>query len=344
MIMKEKFSDAVLRRVVPLETPYAEPAVDHIGSRHQRVLGIYDTYNFRNCVIWPYLSVAKKIVIVSETVMVPNRTELVYPLLYKYPTRRASRRKVVAIGDNWNNYFHRYVDQIPKLYNLKHWTKTGEDVVLLLSMRYTDQDIELIRRMIPPGVLIERVHPYVRYECSEYIHLPRLSTRSERLGKNVTSLGHLPEEYVHYFRDLVLGDRVGKRVPGRKIYISRRNAGRRRILNDAELESMLTARGFEMVTLGSQSIYEQARIFAEADVIVAQHGAALTNLLYASPGAKVVEIFPFPGHDEIHYRKICPVLGLDYHRAEQIPEGRGGRNADGRLDLATFEQLIASLG
>ena len=344
--MNLKFlSDAVVQRVVPLEPPYAEPAADHIGSRHKRVMGIYDTYTFRNCVVWPYFSAAKKLALVSETVMVPNRTELVYPRLFKYPVKPAPRRRVVCIGDMWHNYYHRYVDHIPKLYSLQHWVEgDGADVALLVSMRYTDHDLALLRRMVPPGVLIEKVSPYVRYECQEYIHLPRLSTRPERLNKNSSSLGGLPAEYVHYFRDVVLGEHVGKRVPGRKIYISRRNAGRRRILNDAEMEALLVRRGFEMVTLGPQPIEEQARLFAEADVIVAQHGAALTNLLYASPGAKVVEIFSFKGHDEVHFRTICPVLGLDYRRAELIPEGDGGRNSDGRMDLSAFKALLDDMG
>jgi capsular polysaccharide biosynthesis protein len=342
----KSFSDALVRRVMPLEAPYAEPVADHIGTKHKRVMGIYDTYQIPRCVVWPHYSVAKKLALVSETLMVPNRTEFVYPHLFKYPVKRAPRRRVVCIGDMWHNYYHRYVDHIPKLYNLKHWIgkEEGADVALLVSMRYTEHDLNLLRRMVPEGVLIEQVSPYVRYQCQAYIHLPRLSARADRLGKNSSALGYLPAEYVHYFRDLVLGDRVGKRVPGRKIYVSRRNAARRRILNDAGLEAMLAKRGFDLVTLGPQPIEEQARLFAEADVIVAQHGAALTNLLYASPGAKVVEIFSYAGHDEVHYRTICPMLDLEYRRADLTPDGEGNRNSDGTLDLDAFGRMLDELG
>lgn len=37
---------------------------------------------------------------------------------------------------------------------------------------------------------------------------------------------------------------------------------------------------------------EQIALFSSADMVVAQHGAALSNLIWAKPGAKVVEIMP----------------------------------------------------
>jgi capsular polysaccharide biosynthesis protein len=39
------------------------------------------------------------------------------------------------------------------------------------------------------------------------------------------------------------------------------------------------------------SVADQVKAFAEAEIVVATHGAALANLAFTSPGARVIEIF-----------------------------------------------------
>ena len=46
--------------------------------------------------------------------------------------------------------------------------------------------------------------------------------------------------------------------------------------------------------MDGMSVSEQAQLFANAEAVVGVHGAALTNLVFAAPGTRVVEIFP-PG-------------------------------------------------
>jgi len=50
------------------------------------------------------------------------------------------------------------------------------------------------------------------------------------------------------------------------------------------------SRGFVTVSMDDRPIDEQAALFAGADVIVAEHGAALANLAFARPGTRVVEL------------------------------------------------------
>ncbi len=84
----------------------------------------------------------------------------------------------------------------------------------------------------------------------------------------------------------------GSNAGGRRLYISRGDAPGRHILNEAELVAALAARGFEPVLLGAMTVPEQAALFASAAWIVAPHGAGLSNLVFASPGTTVLELFP----------------------------------------------------
>ena len=78
---------------------------------------------------------------------------------------------------------------------------------------------------------------------------------------------------------------------GRKLFVIRGEGDRRQCLNRAELGQVLEREGFETVNPGMLSIPDQMQLFAESKCIVAEHGAALTNLLFTPPDCRVVEVF-----------------------------------------------------
>ncbi|ALC92529.1 hypothetical protein AM500_24275 [Bacillus sp. FJAT-18017] len=75
-----------------------------------------------------------------------------------------------------------------------------------------------------------------------------------------------------------------------RLYISRK--WYRRILNEDELMDVLKDYGFVKMELEKVSVAEQVRLFSAAEVIIAPHGAGLTNLTFCQLDTKVVEIFP----------------------------------------------------
>ncbi len=77
----------------------------------------------------------------------------------------------------------------------------------------------------------------------------------------------------------------------RRIYISRSDATRRRVVNEDEVRGVLEKRGFEAVTLTGMAVADQMRLFREASVVAGPHGAGFANVAFAEPGASVVEFF-----------------------------------------------------
>jgi capsular polysaccharide biosynthesis protein len=101
--------------------------------------------------------------------------------------------------------------------------------------------------------------------------------------------------------------------PRRRIYVTRGpSANNRSIVNEAHLLELLDARGFEPVDPGALSVAEQIRAFATAEVIVAPHGAALANIIFASAGATLVELFPSGSLLPDYWRLASSVPGLGY--------------------------------
>lgn len=54
---------------------------------------------------------------------------------------------------------------------------------------------------------------------------------------------------------------------------------------------MLQQYGFQTCVLEKMTIREQIKLFARAKAVVASHGAGLTNLMFAQPETRILEIF-----------------------------------------------------
>jgi hypothetical protein len=97
-----------------------------------------------------------------------------------------------------------------------------------------------------------------------------------------------------------------------RLYVTRGDKpNTRRLVGEDELWPLLERRGFARLDPGTVSVQEQIDHFAAAEVIVAPHGAALSNLVFASPGVHVLELFA-PNYVNPCYWAI----------AENIPDAR----------------------
>lgn len=97
----------------------------------------------------------------------------------------------------------------------------------------------------------------------------------------------------------------------RRVFISRGNASRRRLLNEDAVTALLAPAGFEIVRMEELSFDAQVRLMQETAVLVAPHGAGLTNMLFCAPGTHVVECadlgFPNP-----NFYALASALGHRY--------------------------------
>lgn len=95
------------------------------------------------------------------------------------------------------------------------------------------------------------------------------------------------------------------------IYISRADSNSRVMLNESELIQGLEKQGFKSISLSSLSLDDQIRVFRNAKIIVAPHGAGMANIAFCNKDCKVYELTP------IHYINPCFVslaqlAGLEY--------------------------------
>jgi capsular polysaccharide biosynthesis protein len=101
-----------------------------------------------------------------------------------------------------------------------------------------------------------------------------------------------PESYA-FVRDLYVDALNNNLARPRRIFVDRGTTPKNRYLrNNDEVVAMLNRRySVTRVIMENLSIADQAEIFQNADVVIAPHGAALTNLVFCRPGTKIFELF-----------------------------------------------------
>jgi capsular polysaccharide biosynthesis protein len=196
-----------------------------------------------------------------------------------------------------DNYYHFLTDVLPRLELLR---RAGIEPDRYLVNRSTGFQRELLTgvRMAEERTIQSSLSPHIRADELVVPSLPDSHLRS-------------PPWIATWLRDTFLPG--GLAAPHRRIYLGRGNRKHtRRVENEPEVLAALEPFGFESVDPGRLSVAEQIRLFAEAELVVGVHGAALTNLVFCSPGAAVIELFP-PDYVNVCYWNLASsVEGIRY--------------------------------
>lgn len=117
---------------------------------------------------------------------------------------------------------------------------------------------------------------------------------------------------ISYLRRLYLAaEPRNSRRALRHIYIDRRGSLARGLSNEDEIVDVLVERGFACVRLERLAMSEQARLFQDAEIVIAPHGAGLANMVFAAPGLRVIELIP-DGVMNWCYRHLAAASGHEY--------------------------------
>ena len=103
---------------------------------------------------------------------------------------------------------------------------------------------------------------------------------------------------------------------GKLMLLQIRRVNKRRVLNEEELYQEMANRFADQVFIESkvlerESAVQQVRRFAALDVLVAAHGAGLTNTIFMLPNSYLIELMP-PYWDLACYRRMAENANLGY--------------------------------
>ena len=127
--------------------------------------------------------------------------------------------------------------------------------------------------------------------------------------------------------------KVGNQLERSPVYISRAKATQRRVVNEAELVTLLERHGFTVVHAEDLSFVQQCQLFGWSGMLLGVHGAGLTNMVWAPRGCRILELAG-------EYRNPCYgyLAGALEHQYELVPCEQ--QKQDLIVDLADLERRL----
>jgi capsular polysaccharide biosynthesis protein len=231
------------------------------------------------------------------------------------------------------NYYHWTHDVLLSLFGLiPHLPATTRFIVPPVLRPFQMESLAMLG--ITPGQLVRFEHRATERSDSSW-RLDRLFFSPGPIGASASAsaLAWLRAVALEYAG-------AADRRPHRRLYISRRRAHYRRIVNETEVVAYLLDRGFEVHELEDYGYREQISLFADARVVVGPHGAAHTNMLYAQPGMVLVDILGSLVNKCFH--NMALTLGHEYWYlfGEDIPGGKAYTD-DIRLPLEKLDSTVS---
>ena len=240
------------------------------------------------------------------------------------------------------NYCRWWLDSVAKLF------VCGRSTVLRDNLRGSNLDV----------VLPELGTQFQRQVVDLFSWQPFVVDHSNRLlqGRTVNSpgltfgggqrIGGMVREMAAFLDALIIPQehRIRDRT-GELLYVSRNESSMRRILNEDDLLPGLRDMGFKIILPGTLSLTEQIEAFRNARVVLAPHGAGLTNILFCRPNTALIEIFPEDGVHGSAFLRIASQLNFNYYYAvgekvENRQSMKNPNNADLILDQISFFSFL----
>lgn len=277
-------------------------------------------------------------------------TEWKWRTIYKGTPDQSFPENVINCYHRYSyQYFHWFIDVMPRVWLARRSGFMPRDALWFLgplSQPFQRPSLELL------GIRADRI---CEVPSTATVAFPRCINAAFAFNESVGTLrpAFTSGQYYagwsdDYFTELRTAAytvlKLSNQPASKKIFIDRRNSTHRKMLNQNHVLSEVQNAGFEMVDPSAMEFADQVRCFSQARIILATHGAGLTNAIWSPPGAIVAELMPI-GLNDVGYRFLAPMCG---HRhvvmfCEALPHDLGVAYADIEVDLEGFNCLMRTL-
>lgn len=207
-----------------------------------------------------------------------------------------------------SNYGHWLVDDLPRLKAIDALAQVDPRPVRVLIHSHgsaiDDIRIQSIRMMLGEAVHIDLLTPDTPYHFDELFYATPVSQHP--VQKSPIAIDHAAREIV----SRALAERPAP--DGQTLlFVTRSSRYGRTLANEEAIRNLVERYGFTTVNPEGMSFAEQVRLFAGAQVVIGQMGAAMTNTLFCRPTTTLIYLAP-SGWIEPFYWDLSVVRGQYY--------------------------------
>jgi|TARA_B110000114_G_C15071367_1_gene389766 capsular polysaccharide biosynthesis protein len=235
-------------------------------------------------------------------------------------------------GASGNNYFHFLFDIIPKLILCEKYISLQD-----VNFFYLPGELNWQKKILSAfGIPEKKIINSQKYRHIKSDIILGLDHPWYTKGFVHDEFENSPEWIIESLRVKFL--KYSKKFDcSEKIFLDRSDSkfNHCKIINNSEIITYLSKKGFKTYQLSKLDFFEQIYLFNNAKIIIGAHGAGFSNIVFSNPGTKILEIIP-KTHPRIIYKKISNTLNLSYSKIISEPVSKHERNL-GDLKIQTEE-------
>ncbi len=220
-------------------------------------------------------------------------------------TRLDPDKKYLLVYTPWFGYFSWITESLPRIRSVQH---RHSDMVLILPEGYAQRPFVLesltMFSDLTYEVIKDGVHMFV-----QSLVMPELKPFTYVFNKN--SVNDFRDYVTSYVSKLRLNIESFSRI-----YVSRKNAKNRKIVNNDEVENIFRSSGFSIVLFEEYSFFEQVYLMMNCTILAGAHGAGFANISFMPVGSKLFELikeYSSVREERPSYWRLAGCLGLDYY-------------------------------
>ncbi len=249
-----------------------------------------------------------------------------------------STASLLTGGGGNNNYWHWMYDSLSRIYFFEKKFKLNYfDFFLVPDKKYKFQNETLKLLGIEKKSISSKQYKHIFSNEVVATNHPWQSSNSAH-----KDIENIPKWISIWLRKKFLKFKSKKKFY-EKIYIDRSDSQHieRKIINENEIKMFLIKKKFKILRLSEFSIIDQIGIFNSAKIIIGNHGAGFTNLIFCKKNTRVIEFRDV--NTAKLFKKISKDLGLNYKSILGQQVGRDKRNQNNNLvvSLKKINNLIS---
>jgi capsular polysaccharide biosynthesis protein len=243
-------------------------------------------------------------------------------------------RVYLAFYHPWFNYYHWLAESIFRLWIARDLI---QQTVVLLPEYYGKA--EFIMESLEPFRIKEILFiPNGKSLMVKHLLLPHIKPVCDSYNK-----AHL-HQVRDFYIDYVFAQK--KMAPGNieRLYVSRRHAGRRQVIDEEKLMPILQKYGFTIYYPEKHSFLEQVAIFAGVRYLVGMQGSGLTNMLFMPKGGSLLEYHKDNTNELDHpsplFWYMAEALEINYYHQSCLTRSDDYYTGDYLVDPEEFDRNI----
>ena len=194
-----------------------------------------------------------------------------------------------------NGYFHFLIEDLPRFIEVNMLNKSSQTI---------------------GGSNAKYIIETLDFLCSENYFVPAYPLKLNTLYLSEKVSGKLFSRTDLDLLKICFANHINK-IASKKVFISRKDQKgskfeSRGLSKKNEIENSFASFGFQIVFMEDLSFFEQIKLSSSSISIAGFHGAGLSNMVWANPGTKIIEITNTRNTE--HFRYISKICDQEYFR------------------------------